>query len=733
MAGAHPNLTLQVNSPEKSTPVRNFNVHLPTGLVAATTAAAQCTQVNAAAGNCATPAVGTVATTIGTGGETLALSGSIYNVVPNASEPARLQAIIPVTVGPFDLGKLSIPVSTSLRADMGVDANTQLPLRYEGIAVRIRQLSMVLSGTVGGNNFITNPSKCQTNTVNADMISATPTTVTGNFNFVTTGCPAPFGAAPTLSVTPSTLASQTPVGLTVAVNSAATNSTINRIQLAMPTGMEINPGFGNGPLAACAPATVDAGGAGCPATSNIGTVSLTTPLLPAVADRQRLPGDSRQHRHHALQDRDRRAPPGPRHDRPRCGSGQWIDHDHQHRRRRQRNRPGHRRLREHPGPRIHEHDARLREQPARDADQPDRPAPRKPSTARSRRAPAGADATPTSSYTTTGCASTFTPTFTASVSTAAANAHPNLTLGVTSPDKDPQLRNFNVHLPIGLVANTTAAPQCSQANAAIGNCVAGNAVGTVNTSIGNGGDNYALIGTIYNVVPNATEPARLAGSHPGHRRTVRRSARLSIPVPTTLRADMGVDTTTQLPTRYEGIAVRIRSMQLVLNGTVGGNSFMTNPSKCQSNTISADMISTTPSTVTGTAKLHDHRMPDQLRHRADADGHAFHARQPDSGWTDHRREQRRNQRFDQAHPARDAGWHGDQPGLRQWSADRMCAPATVDAGGAGCPATSSIGTVSLTTPLLPPSRPATSTSRLRAAPQPRVTSLRSSSTCRVAT
>ena len=180
----------------------------------------------------------------------------------------------------------------------------------------------------------------------------------------------------------------------------------------------------------------------------------------------------------------------------------------------------------------------------------------------------------------------FNPTFTASLSSPAPGAHPNLTLGVTSPDKDVQLRNFNLHLPTGLVAATTAAPQCTQANAAIGACVAGNAVGTVTAAIGNGGENLALPGSIYNVVPNASEPARLQAVIPvivGPYDL----GKLSIPVPTTLRNDLGVDTTTQLPTRYEGIAVRVRALQMVLNGTVGGNKLHHQPEQVRRRRTSA--------------------------------------------------------------------------------------------------------------------------------------------------
>ncbi|MGH2906697.1 MAG: beta strand repeat-containing protein, partial [Solirubrobacterales bacterium] len=700
VANGHPNLTLSVTDPDKDQQLRNLNFHLPTGLVANTTATTQCTQANAALGNCAAgQAVGTVATSIGNGAESYALSGSIYNVVPNASEPARLQAIIPVVVGPFDLGKLTIPVTTSLRSDFGIDTATQLPLRYEGIAVRIRSLSMVLNGVVGGNNFMTNPSKCQSNTVSADMISPTPTTVTGNFSFTTTGCPAGFGSAPTLGVTPSTTVAQTPVGLTVGVNSAATNPTIKRIQLALPTGMEINPAFGNGPLTACAPATVDAGGAGCPATSAVGTVSLTTPLLPAAQSGTvylETPGTTATTRYKlaivihlpgrdmvvrgAVQVNGSSTIIAGATGAVDSGTGQvTADFD---------NIPDlgftNMTLTFNSGNRA------MLINPTTCAAQ----------TFNSTITPnsLGADATPTAAYTTTACTATFAPVFTGSVSTAVANGHPNLTLGVTSPDKDAQLRNLNFHLPTGLVASTTAVPQCTQANAAAGNCVAGNAVGTVATSIGNGGESYALSGTIYNVVPNASEPARLQAVIPVVVGPFD-LGKLSIPVSTSIRADLGVDTATQLPLRYEGIAVRIRSLSMVLNGVVGGNNFMTSPSKCQSNTVSADMISPTPTTVTGNFSFTTTGCPVNYGTAPTLTvTPSTTVAQTPVGLTIGVNSAATNPTTKRIQLAMPVGMEvnpafGNGPLA-------ACATATIDAGGAGCPATSNVGTVSLTTPLL---------------------------------
>ena len=116
-SGANPDLTLSVSNPGKSRQLREFNVHLPVGLVADTVSTPRCLQVDANAGNCLPAnAVGSVTTAIGNSGETLTLSGTIYNTIPDPDEPARLQAVIPVVVGPYNLGKLSVPITTQLRS-----------------------------------------------------------------------------------------------------------------------------------------------------------------------------------------------------------------------------------------------------------------------------------------------------------------------------------------------------------------------------------------------------------------------------------------------------------------------------------------------------------------------------------------------------------------------------------------------------------------------------------------
>ena len=167
VSGSNTDLNLTVKATGSDQQLRDFDLHLPVGLVADTTASSHCSQADAANAACsANSQVGQVSTWMGSGygdtGDPLVISsGEIHNVEPNkdtggmATEPARLAAIVPVVVGPYDLGKLTIPVTTTLRSgDYGVDAETQIPLQYEGIRVRIQQMKMTMFGVVPATSTV---------------------------------------------------------------------------------------------------------------------------------------------------------------------------------------------------------------------------------------------------------------------------------------------------------------------------------------------------------------------------------------------------------------------------------------------------------------------------------------------------------------------------------------------------------------------------------------------------
>jgi hypothetical protein len=107
-----------------------------------------------------------------------------------------------------------------------------------------------------------------------------------------TGCNRLQSFSPSLTVAPDTSFADTPSGTTVELNvpqgegltsgSTLATSTLQDTTVSLPQGMSINPGQANG-LAACQFAEDGVGTTGtpsCPAASKVGTVEISTPLLP---------------------------------------------------------------------------------------------------------------------------------------------------------------------------------------------------------------------------------------------------------------------------------------------------------------------------------------------------------------------------------------------------------------------------------------------------------------------
>jgi hypothetical protein len=106
------------------------------------------------------------------------------------------------------------------------------------------------------------------------------------------GC-AKLGFAPTVSTQPTAHSAESPTGLDVAVSvddegltnpAGNANSDLKRAEVTLPEGMTLNPSQAEG-LGACSEADFSrehadsAFGAGCPASSKVGTVEVETPLL----------------------------------------------------------------------------------------------------------------------------------------------------------------------------------------------------------------------------------------------------------------------------------------------------------------------------------------------------------------------------------------------------------------------------------------------------------------------
>ncbi|HEX6025622.1 MAG TPA: hypothetical protein VFZ00_26755 [Solirubrobacter sp.] len=243
-AGAHADVT--INATFASSP-ESVKLSLPPGLVGDPNAAPKCSLAAFRGLGCP------LASQVGTAGVNGLPLGQIFNLEPEAGEPARL--------GIAFLALVKNEASISLRPDGGLDS-TIASLETGGLPVSSMQLTLE-------SDFMTLPTSCApaTVTLNGQSDSFTPT-----------GCDTvPF--APAVAAALETTRRAVPSGAAVTLTLPEGNSHVRRTVITLPVGTTLSPGVANG-LAACTAAQF---AATCPAASQIGTVSFVTPLLGELA------------------------------------------------------------------------------------------------------------------------------------------------------------------------------------------------------------------------------------------------------------------------------------------------------------------------------------------------------------------------------------------------------------------------------------------------------------------
>jgi hypothetical protein len=251
-AGAPANVTIHADF---GTTPSHVALHLPPGLVGNPNAAAKCPIATFKAGGCSPASqVGTASATPSLG---IPIPGFVYNLEPQPGEPARLG----ITIGLLVQNQASV----TLRPDGGLDS-TIAALEDGGLGVKALDLTL-------SSSFMTLPTSCApaTTTIDADTSASASFTPTGCANV-------PF--TPSVSATLETTQRVVPSGATVALTLPTGQSHVRRAEIVLPLGTTLSPGVASG-LEACTDAQF--GGAGCPAGSQVGTVSFVTPLLGTLA------------------------------------------------------------------------------------------------------------------------------------------------------------------------------------------------------------------------------------------------------------------------------------------------------------------------------------------------------------------------------------------------------------------------------------------------------------------
>jgi hypothetical protein len=242
-----------------------ITVRTPPGLLGKIAGVPLCPDAQAAAGTCSPASqVGHVI---------VASQDPVFLTGPYKGAPFGLSVVVPAEAGPFNLGTVVV------RAAIYVDPRTAqitivsdpLPQILQGVPLKVRKVDVI----VDRQGFMINPTSCDPMTVAATIASVHGVADALSSRFQAAGCASlPF--APTFSATSRGNGNVHGASLDVRISQRPGEAAIRKVEtqlpLALPSRLETLK-------KACLQAQFAANPAGCPAGSDVGVATATTPIL----------------------------------------------------------------------------------------------------------------------------------------------------------------------------------------------------------------------------------------------------------------------------------------------------------------------------------------------------------------------------------------------------------------------------------------------------------------------
>jgi hypothetical protein len=294
-AGAHSDFHIHMDFGDGD--VKNLTVGLPPGLIGDPNATPLCTVPELNADMCpGNSVVGSVSASA-----TLHLldpllnlpatvTGSLYNLEPQAGEPARFGIVLHALPLPPPLDDAVLPPiilqsGVQLRSDYGLNTvinnipnSTSVPL-IGPVATSINSQDITLFGTAPGTGkpFMRNPTSCPgPHVTNFTAVPYSGSTATGPATFTTAGCGnLDFSPSFTAAVgAPGQTASGVLTTATTSIDQDTDEAGLLRAAVTVPADLNPNAAIFGG---ACSDAAFHA--SSCPASSRVGFAVATSPLL----------------------------------------------------------------------------------------------------------------------------------------------------------------------------------------------------------------------------------------------------------------------------------------------------------------------------------------------------------------------------------------------------------------------------------------------------------------------
>ncbi len=281
-AGAFSAFTLTFSRQDREQDLSGVSVRMPQGLLAILKSVPLCGELQAAQGACgAGSLIGHTTVTAGAGSQPFPVSGQVFLTGPYKGAPFGLSIVVPAVAGPFNLGNIVV------RAAVGVDPHTAqvtvvsdpLPQFVDGVQLRIKTVNV----TVDRPGFIFNPTSCAQQQLTGTLTAAQGAAVNVASPFTAVGC-ANLAFKPSFTVsTQAGTSKKQGASLDVRVGypqgaypGGQSQANIHSVAVILPKQL---PARLTTIQQACPEAVFNANPAGCPAGSNIGVATATTPVL----------------------------------------------------------------------------------------------------------------------------------------------------------------------------------------------------------------------------------------------------------------------------------------------------------------------------------------------------------------------------------------------------------------------------------------------------------------------
>lgn len=601
-AGAHADTTIRFDVDDlgptgaPGDDVRDLDLLLPPGHIGDYGAAPKCAFADLQRDRC--PAASRVGATVIRADLKLSLieltaqriRGDIYLVPTRGTEPARLgivlRPVIPILNIPLAPLALESPVRVRTAEDGGLTASLRDLPRTQGTplgtaALKITRLEMTLFGTAGsGNAFLTNPTTCNGSTLRVAGRTYEGIPLAASGSFTATDCGGvPFTPGFDVGADPAAADVPTAASATVTLPFSRDPGTRAQTQprravVTLPEGFELSPTVGSaGDLAGCSEAQFDQGSAApssCPANAQIGSVNFSSPLVEAPLDGKVFLADP--------------APGAPlirifivaeqsgAADALRIKLSGVVEPDA---------RTGQIRTTLDNLPQLPFTSFRLAFRGGQHA-VVSTPRACGTYTGVAQMAPhsGGADAAPTGAVTIAGdCPdpNAFTPSVALGSNPGQAQWDATVVTSISRPDRQARFANMRVSLPPGLLGRLASVTACPLDSARQGACPDDSRVGTVAASAGPGAAPLGVEGPVYLTTGSDGALAGLAIVVPAKVGPLDLGASVTLAKLFVRPADQGLDVVADtIPTRLEGIALGIRSLELRLDRP----GFTFNPTTC---------------------------------------------------------------------------------------------------------------------------------------------------------